>query len=161
MCVSAAALLQATWRNYWDFVVAIGLLYTALVTPYEVAFLPAEATASSDLFVSNRIVDAMFIMVRQTVSRQRHRCTCSDINGFALAVWEHCPFYFVSVETGSLVYRSAYAVISVVACCLLVVKSTCVWLCGSGAGNINLLLCICSRRTFCSTALWEFTTQWP
>lgn len=43
----------------WDIVMLLLLLYTAVVTPYEVAFL---ATEWNFLFVLNRFVDALFFM---------------------------------------------------------------------------------------------------
>jgi potassium voltage-gated channel Eag-related subfamily H protein 7 len=44
----------------WDGVVALLLIYTAYVTPYEVAFL--ETTGVNPLFLFNRFVDVCFIM---------------------------------------------------------------------------------------------------
>lgn len=42
---------------YWDQIIVVALLYTAFVTPYEVAFLQDETMAS---FVLNRLVDVIF-----------------------------------------------------------------------------------------------------
>lgn len=41
----------------WDFVMVACLLFTAVITPYEVAFLSSKLNA---LFVINRLVDLMF-----------------------------------------------------------------------------------------------------
>ena len=47
----------------WDLVAALALCYTAVITPYEVSFLPATTLAGPwSLFVSNRIVDLIFLM---------------------------------------------------------------------------------------------------
>jgi potassium voltage-gated channel Eag-related subfamily H protein 7 len=48
------------YMKNWDAVVALLLVYTAYVTPYEVAFL--ETTGVNPLFVFNRFVDLCFIM---------------------------------------------------------------------------------------------------
>ena len=49
----------------WDIATTLCLLYTALITPYEVAFLEPPATwaeASGDvLFILNRLVDVIFV----------------------------------------------------------------------------------------------------
>eukprot|EP00939_MAST-03C_sp_MAST-3C-sp1_P000227 g227.t1 len=45
--------------HYWDLVMAVLLVYTALVTPYEVGFLE---TRIDILFAINRVVDTGFIM---------------------------------------------------------------------------------------------------
>lgn len=45
----------------WDVVIVSVLLFTALVTPVEVSFLPPPETASDPLFLINRLVDALFI----------------------------------------------------------------------------------------------------
>ena len=44
---------------WWDQTIMIALLYTAFVTPFEVAFVPVESTAS---FVINRVVDVTFAL---------------------------------------------------------------------------------------------------
>lgn len=43
----------------WDIIIAVLLLFTALVTPYEVAFISTQFNA---LFYINRIVDLMFLL---------------------------------------------------------------------------------------------------
>jgi hypothetical protein len=45
----------------WDVVAALALFFTALVTPFEVGFLPGPTRADEPLFVLNRIVDAIFL----------------------------------------------------------------------------------------------------
>ena len=44
--------------QYWDLCTMVALLFTALVTPYEVALLP---TKLNGLFAVNRCVDAIFV----------------------------------------------------------------------------------------------------
>ena len=46
------------YLGYWDVVVGIALMFTALVTPYEVALLP---TRLDTLFGINRIIDLLFL----------------------------------------------------------------------------------------------------
>ena len=48
----------AKWLPYWDGTAAMALVFTALVTPFEVALLPPSGIA---LFIINRIVDCVFI----------------------------------------------------------------------------------------------------
>ena len=50
---------------YWDLVTTVALIFTALVTPVEVAFLQApslDARWSDNLFLSNRAIDVVFII---------------------------------------------------------------------------------------------------
>ena len=47
------------YLSVWDGVTALALVYTALVTPYEVAFLQPDLVG---LFVVNRLVDVVFII---------------------------------------------------------------------------------------------------
>ena len=50
---------------YWDLVTTLALVFTALVTPYEVAFLsppPVSARMTNGLFWTNRVVDMVFIL---------------------------------------------------------------------------------------------------
>lgn len=60
------------YMKYWDSLILILLLYTSLVTPYEVAFLE---THIDGLFVVNRFVDLCFIkdMVLQLYLKVEHR----------------------------------------------------------------------------------------
>ena len=44
---------------YWDGISALALLFTAIVTPYEVAFLPSDLIY---LFIVNRTVDVVFLL---------------------------------------------------------------------------------------------------
>lgn len=49
---------------YWDLVTTLALLFTAIVTPYEVGFLqppPVSKRWSDTLFLLNRVVDLIFI----------------------------------------------------------------------------------------------------
>jgi hypothetical protein len=58
------------WLQRWDIVTMLSLLFTAVVTPVEVAFL---ATALNGLFVLNRLVDMIFIVVRALPSTPTSR----------------------------------------------------------------------------------------
>ena len=46
---------------WWDGITVIALIFTALVTPYEVAFLPPSADALDPMFLINRAVDGVFL----------------------------------------------------------------------------------------------------
>ena len=53
---------QHSFMAHWDAVTSLALIFTALATPYEVAFLPAPASATEGLFIVNRLVDLVFII---------------------------------------------------------------------------------------------------
>jgi len=46
---------------WWDAVTAIALIFTALVTPYEVGFLPPATSPWNALWLINRFIDLIFI----------------------------------------------------------------------------------------------------
>jgi hypothetical protein len=45
----------------WDLVTALALVFTAIVTPFEVAFLPEASSMANWLWITNRLVDLVFI----------------------------------------------------------------------------------------------------
>lgn len=47
---------------FWDSLTSLAIVFTALVTPYEVAFLPMATSPSDTLFVLNRVLDCIFIV---------------------------------------------------------------------------------------------------
>ncbi|CAJ1424457.1 unnamed protein product [Effrenium voratum] len=49
---------HSVYMKFWDLILVICLVYTALVTPYEIAFIPP---GNQFLAVLNRIVDVIFI----------------------------------------------------------------------------------------------------
>ncbi len=49
------------FSTVWDYLLAIALVFVALVTPTEVAFLDGEGSYVTPLWVINRLVDALFI----------------------------------------------------------------------------------------------------
>jgi hypothetical protein len=61
---------QAKFLQYLDAVAFVALLFTAVVTPVEVAFMPVPTSVDA-LFVINRIIDIIFIIVRMTRTRCR------------------------------------------------------------------------------------------
>ena len=67
-------LLQNAFFMRWDLYVLLLLLFTAVVTPVEVAFL---TTGLNPLFFINRVVDASFLVVR-------HRCRKHPVVAVAL-----------------------------------------------------------------------------
>ena len=50
------------FMGLWDFFNIIALLFTATVTPFEVALLPASENAAEALFIINRLVDGVFFV---------------------------------------------------------------------------------------------------
>lgn len=51
----------STFMSVWDSVTGMALIFTALVTPFEVAFLEAATSPLEPLFIVNRGVDLIFI----------------------------------------------------------------------------------------------------
>ncbi len=56
--------LQGAFRRRWDAITSLALLFCAFVTPYEVAFV--GSVSINTLFVLNRIIDSIFLLVRST-----------------------------------------------------------------------------------------------
>jgi len=52
---------KSAYMRKWDVVMLLLLLFTALITPYEVAFM---ATHLNFLFIVNKLVDVLFLKVR-------------------------------------------------------------------------------------------------
>ena len=50
---------KSKWLPYWDGTTFTALIFTAILTPYEVAFLPPGIPG---WFVINRLVDLIFII---------------------------------------------------------------------------------------------------
>lgn len=50
---------KSKWIGWWDTLIGLALIFTALVTPYEVALLE---TVLDKLFVANRLVDGLFLL---------------------------------------------------------------------------------------------------
>lgn len=46
----------------WDAVTTVVLLFTVVVTPFEVGFLPPPSDASEPLFIINRFIDLVFVL---------------------------------------------------------------------------------------------------
>jgi hypothetical protein len=63
VCFSLVVPSQSGWRLYWDVITATVLIYTAIVTPYEVAFLSRRGLVFDGVFVCNRITDVVFLVV--------------------------------------------------------------------------------------------------
>ncbi len=57
-----AHLPQNNFHKRWDVVIVLSLLFTALVTPFEVAFLRTQLNV---LFFINRFVDIIFLLVSE------------------------------------------------------------------------------------------------
>jgi hypothetical protein len=77
---------QAKFLQYLDAVAFVALLFTAVVTPVEVAFMPAPTSVDA-LFVINRIIDIIFIIVRMTRTRCRVVISSSSCVGTRLYCW--------------------------------------------------------------------------
>ena len=54
---------KSWWMGWWDGLLAFALIFTALVTPYEIAFIASEETSHplSSLFIANRVLDGLFL----------------------------------------------------------------------------------------------------
>jgi hypothetical protein len=61
-CKCSIVVLQLPYRSKWNFVTFLALLFCAIVTPYEVAFLGGD-TKIDGLFIINRIIDIVFLAV--------------------------------------------------------------------------------------------------
>ena len=48
---------RTRWMTWWDITVMMALLFTAIVTPVEVAFIPPGGACVTPLFAINRLVD--------------------------------------------------------------------------------------------------------
>jgi hypothetical protein len=46
----------------WDMCTSLALIFTVVMSPVEVAFLPAPTSAGDPLFMVNRVVDLIFIV---------------------------------------------------------------------------------------------------
>ena len=53
---------SSRFMGYWDLVGLCALVFTALVTPFEISFLEPSQSALNALFIINRIVDMIFIV---------------------------------------------------------------------------------------------------
>ena len=74
----------------WDLVIGVVLAFTALVTPFEVAFLPSPTTAMDPLFIINRFVDTLFIIdIYLNFTMMHPRGVVTDQAGKThLSLWE-------------------------------------------------------------------------
>ena len=70
-CLRIDPRIRSARMGCWDAITSIAIMFTAIVTPYEVAFLPmAQAPLFADrtlrssdvLFVANRLLDAIFLV---------------------------------------------------------------------------------------------------
>ena len=57
-CLMHVPTLQPTW----DIVTAVALIFTALVTPFEVGFLSPSTSAADPLWLINRLIDLVFVV---------------------------------------------------------------------------------------------------
>ena len=53
---------MSKYMAYWDTVTMLAIAFTALVTPYEIAYLPMATSATNPLFIINRVMDIIFIV---------------------------------------------------------------------------------------------------
>ena len=47
--------------GYWDLITGLALIYTAIVTPWEVAFVEPSKSALDPMFIFNRCIDMIFV----------------------------------------------------------------------------------------------------
>jgi hypothetical protein len=55
---------RGSWMTWWDITVMLALLFTAIVTPVEVAFIPPGGACVTPLFAINRLVDVVSLRCR-------------------------------------------------------------------------------------------------
>ena len=53
---------HSTWLSAWDFVTSTTLIFVAIVTPFEVGFIESEDDPLDPLFITNRVIDVIFIL---------------------------------------------------------------------------------------------------
>ena len=53
---------EATGMSVWDSVTGLALVFTAMVTPFEVGFLPSAESWRDALFLINRLLDCIFVV---------------------------------------------------------------------------------------------------
>ena len=53
---------SSRWLGFWDVIASCALIFTAFVTPYEVAFIEPAHSWREVLFLVNRAIDAIFII---------------------------------------------------------------------------------------------------
>ena len=80
--------LKVSWPAYWDLAATLALLYTAIVTPVEVAFVqaPSGDDVYNTLFWANRVIDIIFLIDMALQFRLAVRVTGSDGTR-----WLHTP----------------------------------------------------------------------
>ena len=59
--------------RWWDTIAAIALVYTAMITPYEVGFMQPATSATSFTFIISRMIDGVFFI--DVVRGNRHAAT--------------------------------------------------------------------------------------
>lgn len=79
MCRHGVCTSQNAFFKRWDIVIVLALLFTATVTPFEVAFL---RTSVNTIFFVNRAVDCVFLVVRVAI----HSCGGDPILGDSLLI---------------------------------------------------------------------------
>ena len=71
---------RARWLPYWDVVMTFALLFTAIVTPFEVTFLQ-ERNCITVLFVTNRVIDFCFLLDIVVLFNLQVMCiACSSVH---------------------------------------------------------------------------------
>ena len=72
---------ESRFMTGWDLFTGVALIFTALITPYELAFLEPELNA---LFVVNRLIDLTFVIDMVFQFLTMHRLTDDEVS-----TWEH------------------------------------------------------------------------
>ena len=84
---------------YWDLVTTLGLVFTALVTPVEVAFFqppPPDERWSDALFLTNRAIDVIFITDMLLQLRIAYAAHTTDGLQWELRSWRIVKHYLTS-----------------------------------------------------------------
>ena len=52
----------SSFLRSWDVIMGLALIFTAVVTPFEISFMPQSCSALAPMFVINRMLDLLFII---------------------------------------------------------------------------------------------------
>ena len=63
--------------GYWDSITGLALIFTALVTPFEVAFLEAAESAGEPMFIVNRCMQPSSTASARCIGALVHSCVHS------------------------------------------------------------------------------------
>ena len=53
---------ESKFLRYWDVLMGLALVYTAIVTPFEISFVPPDSSPHTYGFITNRLLDGLFFI---------------------------------------------------------------------------------------------------